>query len=287
MRLTEIERPFIVTSSSDRSIPQVIKTIKQAEYDGARAFEVHLPLVGFPDADEIAQLTEATSQPLYATCRRGRFYELLGAEELFDFTDEERVEMLVEAVEAGFDGVDFELDTFDPSPGPESFTTEAIAEYATNPESEPAEITDDPGAVERQRETIDRIHATGGEVIVSCHTYTHLEPAMAVAIGERIEHRGADFAKIVGYDHDMRDLLDTLEAQLELNERVDVPYALMAIGTVSRIQRPISPMFGAAWVFGQSELTPGGFHSWPLVDNAREVLRRVDWRTAYDPHHDN
>lgn len=286
MRLTELERPFIVTSSSDRSIPEVIRTIKQAEYDGARAFEVHLPLAGFPDAEEIERLTEATSCPLYATCRRGRFYELLGAEESFDFTDEERVELLVDAVESGFDGVDFELDTFDPTPGPDSFTTEAIVEYATDPESTPAEITDDPDAVERQRETVERIHEAGGEVIVSCHTYTHLEPDDAVAIAERVESRGGDFSKIVGYDDDMDDLLDTLAAQLELNERVDVPYAMMAIGTVSRIQRPISPMFGSAWVFGQPELTPGGFHSWPLVDNAREILRRVDWRTAYDPHRD-
>jgi 3-dehydroquinate dehydratase len=286
MRLTELERPFIVTSCSDRSIPEVIATIKRAEYDGAEAFEIHLPLAGFPDADEIARLRDATSRPLYATCRRGRFYELLGAGESFDFTDEERIDLLVEAVEAGFDGVDFELDTFDPSPGPESFTTDAIADYATDPTTGPAEITDDPEAVERQRDTVGRIHDAGGEVIISCHTYTHLRPADAVAIGERVEDRGADFAKIVGYDGDMRDLLDTLEAHLELNERVDVPYALMAIGTVSRIHRPISPMFGSAWVFAQPALTPGGFHSWPLVDNAREVLRRVDWRTAYDPHHD-
>ena len=147
-----------------------------------------------------------------------------------------------------------------------------------------AEITDDPDAIRRQREVVDRIHDAGGEVVVSCHTYKHLAPEDAVAVAERIEDRGADLAKIVGYDRDMDDLLDTLAAHLALNEAVDLPYALMAIGAVSRIGRPIAPMFGSAWVFAQPELTPGGFHSWPLVDNAREILRRVDWRTAYDPH---
>lgn len=284
MRLTDLERPFIVTSSSDRSVPDVVRTIKQAEYDGARAFEVHLPLVGFPDEDQVHRIAESTPYPIYATCRRGQFYELLGAEGSFEFAESERVEHLVAAVEAGFDGVDVELDTFDPTPGPDSFTEEAIAAYATDPDSEPAEITDDPDAVERQRAVVDRVHDAGGDVIISCHTYTHLDETSAVAIGERIEDRGADFAKIVGYDGTMDDLLDTLAAQLRLNGAIDIPYALMAIGAVSRIHRPISPMFGAAWVFAQPELTSGGFHSWPLVENAREVLRRVDWRSAYDPH---
>jgi hypothetical protein len=31
-------------------------------------------------------------------------------------------------------------------------------------------------------------------------------------------------------------------------------------------------MFGSAWVFAQPELVPGGFHSWPLVENVREIL---------------
>ena len=43
-------------------------------------------------------------------------------------------------------------------------------------------------------------------------------------------------------------------------------------------------MFGSAWVFAQPELTPGGFHSWPLVGDTREMLKRVDWWTACDPH---
>ncbi|MFB6105578.1 MAG: type I 3-dehydroquinate dehydratase [Halobacteriaceae archaeon] len=284
MHLSSLERPFIVTSTADRSVPEVIRTVKQAELAGARAFEVHLPLVGFPDDDAIARITEATRYPMYATCRRGSFYELLGARDEFDLTDEERTARLLEAVEAGFDGVDVELDTFDPTGGPERFTAETIREYARDPDTDPAEITDDPDAVARQAAFVDRVADAGGETVMSCHTYTHLEPNDAVAIADRAERRGASFAKIVGYDEDMDDLLDSLRAHLELNRSVDVPYALMAIGDVSRILRPVAPMFGSAWVFAQPELTPGGFHSWPLVDNAREVLRRVDWRTAYDPH---
>ncbi|MFB6295842.1 MAG: type I 3-dehydroquinate dehydratase [Halobacteriales archaeon] len=289
MHLSDLERPFVCTSLADETVEEAVRTIKTAEYDGARAFEVHLPLLDYPEGEPADRLTSTTPVPLYATIRRGTFYDLLGADAPVEMDDTERVERLVGAVEAGFDGVDVEMDTFDPQPGPEEFTAEAIQAYADDPETEPAEITDDDGAVEQQRAAIESVHEAGGEVIMSAHTYTHLTPAETVAIAERATERGADFVKIVGVDRTMDEALETLEAHLRLNEADVVPYALMAIGDASRLVRPIAPMFGSAWVFAQPELTPGGFHSWPLVENAREVLRRIDWRSAHgdvQPHAD-
>lgn len=284
MDLTDLERPFVTTSVTDETLAETVTTIKQAEYAGARAFEIHLPLLDFPGPETIAELTDATAAPMYATCRRGTFYELLGADVTVSLTDEERVTALVAAVEAGFDGVDFELDTFDRTAEPDDFSRAAIDAYVTDPNEGMAQVTDDETAIRRQQAAVDRIHDAGGEVVISAHTFTHLEPPDAVAVAERVTARGGDFAKLVGVDRTMDDALDTLEAHLRLNEANVVPYVLMAIGEPSRIVRPLSPMFGSAWVFAQPELTPDGFHSWPLVDNAREVLRRVDWRTAHNPH---
>jgi 3-dehydroquinate dehydratase len=284
MRLTELERPFVCTSIAERGIEPTISTLKTAEYQGARAFEVHLPLLGFPDADALGRIVDATGRPVYATCRRDSFYELLGAEDVVSIDDEERVDRLVAAVDAGLAGIDLELDTFDRQPGPETYTDAAIASYAADPETGPAEVSDDPAARRRQAATIDRVHDAGGEVVVSAHAFTHLEPAAAVAIAERMTDRGADLCKLVGVDGTMDDALDTLAGHLALNESETAPYALMALGDPSRIVRPIAPLFGSAWVFAQPDLVPGGFHSWPLVENAREVIRRVDWRAAHSPH---
>lgn len=284
MRLSDLDRPFICSSLADQSIEETIVSIKRAEYEGARAFEVHLPLLDFPDPQAIEELTDATSAPMYATCRRGTFYELLGAQEVVDLSEEERTEKLLSAIDAGFDGVDIELDTFDPTGGPDAFTPEAIRAYAADSNAPLGEVSDDSEAIERQREFIDAVHERGADVVLSAHTYRHLEPVDALAIAERMTDRGADLCKIVGVDRDMEEALDTIRAHLRLNEADVAPYSLMAIGDPSRIVRPISPMLGSAWVFAQPELRPGGFHSWPLVENAREVLRRVDWRNAYDPH---
>jgi len=284
MGLSDLERPFITTSVAASSLEGTVATIKQAENAGARAFEIHLPLLGFPDADTLSELTDVTAAPMYATCRRDDFYELLGDGITVERTDSERIDALVDAVATGFDGVDFELDTFDPTPGPREYTTDAIAEYAAAPGTDLAELADSEDAVRKQRKAVDRVHGAGGEVILSAHTYNHLDPADAVAVARRATERGGDFVKIVGVDRDIEEALETLETHLRLNEADIVPYALMAIGDSSRITRPLSPMFGSAWVFTQPSFTPGGFHSWPLVEDAREILRRVDWRTAYDPH---
>ena len=284
MNLADVPQPFICTSVVDDDLESTIRTIKTAEYQGAGAFEIHLPLLGFPDETALDRLTSATSRPIYATCRRETFYELLGTDDVVRLTDAERTDRLVAAVEAGAAGIDFELDAFDRQPGPDSFTQEAIEAYATDPESEPAEVTDDPDAVAAQEAVVERVHDVGGDVVLSAHTYTHLSPAQSVAIAERMTSRGADLCKIVGVDRTLEEGLETLQAHLRLNEADVAPYALMAIGDPSRIIRPMSPMFGSAWVFAQPELVPGGFHSWPLVDNAREVLRRVDWQTVHTPH---
>jgi 3-dehydroquinate dehydratase len=279
--LSELNQPFIITSITATNLEEAVAMIKHAELEGAEAFEIHLPLLSFPDAETLSKLTKVTSAPMYATCRRGQFYNLLGYDVSVKLTDEQRTNALVDAVDAGINGIDFELDLFDPTEVPTAFTTEAIKNHASNPEIELAQITDNEIAVAKQKELCARVHDMGGEVILSAHTYTHIDPAEAVAIAERVTRRGGDFAKLVGVDRTMEDALETLEAHLRLNEAETVPYALMAIGEPSRIVRPIAPMFGSAWVFAQPQITPGGFHSWPTVENAREILRRVDWRGAY------
>jgi len=284
VQLTDLERPFICTSIVEEGLDRTIRTLKTAEYQGASAFEVHLPLLGFPGDAALQRLAAATARPIYATCRRDEFYELLGAQETVSLTDRERTDRLVAAVDAGLDGIDLELDSFDRQAGPDSYTRAAIERYADDPAAEPAEITDDPEAVAAQRRVVERVHEAGGEVVLSAHTYTHLSPAEAVAIAERMTDRGADFCKIVGVDRTLEEGLETLQAHLQLNEADVSPYALMAIGEVSRIVRPVAPTFGSAWVFAQPELTPGGFMDWPLVENARAVLRRIDWRTVHEPH---
>lgn len=287
MRLSNLERPFICTSLADHDVEATTASIKRAEYQGARASDIYLPLVDFSDPGTTARITDATAAPMYATRRRGEFYVLLGAEGSVDLIESERTDRLLAAAEAGLDGVDIELDTFDPTGGPDEFTAGAIQSYARDPDAPLAQVSDDPAAVQRQREFVETVHDRGAEVVFSAHTYRHLDPGDAVAIAERMTQRGADFCKLVGVDRDMDDALDTIAGHLRLNEADVAPYSLMAIGDPSRIVRPISPMLGSAWVFAQPDLRPGGFHSWPLVENVREVLRRVDWRNAHDPHYSN
>jgi len=151
----------------------------------------------------------------------------------------------VAAVEAGLDGIDMELDSFDCQPAPEPFSEDAITAHTADPEAEPAKISDDPETIAAQTDVIDRVHEAGGEVLLSTHTYTHLAPAETVAIAERMTERGADLCKIVEVDRSLAEGNETLQSHLRLNDADVGPYALMAIGKPSRIVRPLAPIFGS------------------------------------------
>jgi len=286
--LSDLDRPFICCSVAEKGVDEAIRTIRLAALEGAHAFEVHLPMLGYPDRAELARLFESTTRPVYATCRRASFYGLLGLDESaldpIRRTDEERVDELLAAVNAGAAGVDVELDTFDPTPAPEGPT--ATLARSDDEGIEPAEFTRDDRAVVRQQETVEAVHDQGAEVVLSCHPMVHISPEAAVDIGRTMEARGADLAKIVGVDRSLYDALDTFKANLRMDEAVDVPFNMMSMGDATRAARLAYPFFGSSWVFCQLTQTPGGFEAWPLVENAREVFRRTDWEPAWAAHRD-
>lgn len=275
-RIADVDAPFVWCPIVERDPAAVRATMRAAVLEGAAAFEIHLPMLDYPDAAALADLADATTRPVIATCRRAEFYTLVGypAEDLDAIrrSDEGRVEALTDAVRAGFDGADFELDTFGEGTVPPDDVGGIEARLAREAE----EVTLDPEAVARQERAVEAIQDLGGEVLLSCHPGCHLAPEEAAAIAGLMADRGADLAKIVGVDESLAEVLDTLEANLRLRDALEIPFTMMSMGPPSRVGRPFYPFFGSSWVYCQVEHRPGGFEAWPTVENAREILRRVD-----------
>lgn len=286
-RLSALESPFICCTVIDRSLEEAIRTIRLGALEGADAFEIHLPLLGYPPADELARVFDATTRPVYATSRRASFYPLVGLPEseveTIRRSDEDRIDELVDAVAAGAAGIDMELDSFDPQPGLD-FDGQRLLDHAVSEDATPAELTTDAEAIQRQEQVVDHVHELGGEVLFSCHPLKHLTPDEALEIAERMVDRGADLAKLVGVDPSFYHVLDTLEANLDLNRTLSIPFNMMSMGGPTRVGRLMYPFFGSDWIFCQVTHYPNGFEAWPLVEHAREVFRRVDWEPAREAH---
>lgn len=271
--LSYLPRPFIVNVVTDRSVAAAIATMRLAALEGAHAHEVNLPLLGPMERGIFATLAGAVRQPVYASCRRAAFLTVYGVDPttLPSWQDGERMTQLLEAVRGGACAIDIELDTFAPNPAP-PLGTPAAARFATIADA-PAEFTDEPEAVERQRQLIHEVHALGAEVILSCHTGRVLPSDAIVAIARDARDRGADVVKIVTACLRRRDLYQVLEAIATIATTISIPFTVVGTGPAGRLSRAIGTRFGASYALGQLSLTPGGFHDQPLVAQLRELHR--------------
>lgn len=278
MRLCAIPRPFVVCVIYGDDVAGAVRTVERGERDGADAFELNLPRLGYPPAADLAPIFHATSRPIFTSCRRAPFTDVYGpgAHRPRAMLEDERMQMQVDAVAVGGAGIDMELDTFDPHPAPSPAGPEII-ERARRGEP-PAEITERQDAVARQRTLIDRVHAAGGEVVMSCHAASTLTADDAARIGRLMQSRGADLAKIVSVAVDERDAVDLLRAHAEMRAAVSIPFTLMAVGDSARAARFVAPLYGSAWAFGQVDQPAGGFGLMPRVRDLRAVFNAVGRR---------
>jgi len=273
MRLCDLPRPFVVCVIYDDGISAAVRTIGAAERDGADAFELNLPRLGYPPAARLAPLFGATQKPIFTSCRRAPFTDVYGpcAHQSREMPEEDRMALQLDALAVGSAGIDMELDTFDPHPAPLP-DGEDIVDYARRP-GPPAEITEDAGAVARQQAVIDRVHASRREVVMSCHAARVLPVDDAIRVGRMMAARGADLAKVVGVSRGIDDVPDLLRANLALAAVLPIPFTLMCVGREARIGRFLAPLCGSAWAFGQAR--HGAFELMPLVRELRAAFDTI------------
>ena len=276
--LTNLPRPFIVAVVTDREPAAAVATMRLALLDGAHACEVNLPALGERDAGELAAVFAATAAPAYTTARRRDFMTVYGfaVDELPNWDDEARMERQLATVPLGARAIDIELDTFDPRPAPPLGSTEA-AEFAATV-GPPAELSEEPAAVARQREAAARVRDLGAEALFSCHTGRPQPTESLVEIAAVARGRGADLVKIVTPCPTLSDLFAALDASARLARESPIPCTVVGAGAAGDISRVVGVNFGAAWAIGQQTLVPGGFHPQPLVAHLRETIRLIPWR---------
>lgn len=280
-RLSELGRPFIVAVVTDRDAASAEATMRAALLDGAAAFELNLPAMPDATTDRLRALFAATGRPVYTTCRRRAFMTVYGIPEaeMPAWDDDERMERQLAAIPLGARAIDIEMDTFDPRPaappGSEAEAGDALA-------GGPAEFSDDPVAIGRQREIASRAKDLGAEALFSCHTGRPQSVESLVAIAVAARERGADLVKIVSPCRTVDDLYAALEATRRLAGCLGLPFTLIGSGLAGDISRIVGVNFGSSWAIGQLAFRPGSFHPQPLVGHLRETMRLIPWRAPID-----
>lgn len=139
----------------------------------------------------------------------------------------------------------------------------------------PEELTDDPEAVKKQIELIDKIHAAGGEVLMSSHVlkYTPAERVIEIALAQ--QERGADFVKIVTSADDDIQQCENLKMIPMLKKELKVPFLYLCGGNC-KILRRMGPILGCGmWlcVYEHHELST---KSQPILANVKAIYENYN-----------
>ena len=99
------------------------------------------------------------------------------------------------------------------------------------------EMARDSAAIERQMKLIERIHATGAEVLMSSHIlkFTPAERVLEIALEQ--QRRGADICKIVVGAENMAEQIENMRIITLLKEKLDIPFLFLSSGETHILRR--------------------------------------------------
>jgi 3-dehydroquinate dehydratase type I len=220
-------RPRICVVVTDRDVVGAVETIRRVRPHGPDLVEVRLDYM--ESKTGLTRIREATGLPLIATNRRRDQGGLhVGAEE-------DRIETLLEACEAGFDHADLEL------------TTGSIKDVGK------------------------KVKSHGARLIVSYHDFAKTpEKGELREIMLRQRMAGADVCKIVGTSRTQHDNLTYLSF-LEENQVFDL--VCFGMGVAGAMSRVFSPFFGGAFTYASAraggESAPGQL----AIADLKEIYR--------------
>ena len=263
--LDRLPRPFIVAVVTEPTVMTARRVMAAAARDGAGAFELNLPPLHDASRRDLAGLIVEAPAPVYVSCRRRAFMAVYGfsPDALPDWSDEERMERQLDAVELGAVALDMELDTFAPSPALALGSPEAAR--AVEEPGPPFELTGDEAAVARQEAIVRAVRARGGQALLSCHTGRPQDLDGLLRIAEVAGGRGADLLKIVTPCRDAADLSVVLEASRSLARSGSVPFTMVGAGPAGRVSRWIGGAAGSSWLLARPRGASHAFADQPTV----------------------
>lgn len=247
--------PLLVASLSNPTRSQTICTMRNAIFDGAEAFMLHMEKLNQEhvcEQDLKTIINYAGDKPVFTmNYRHGE-----------KKTDEQLIEEQLMAIRAGASMIDMMGDMFAPSP---------------------RELSRDSGAIDRQLQVIEQVHALGGEVLMSSHVWEYMTADETLAHAKALEARGADFVKIAMCVHSEAEMLESLGSTVRIKNELKVPFLHICMGQWGKVLRAVSPLFGSCFALCVQSYTEGGHKEKPLLRAEKAVLDNIDWMHARNP----
>ncbi len=240
MKLSELTAPVLAGVVRKKTVKAAIAEINNCRYDGAEMIDLHMSCLENPDFESLKEIIASSRLPILALN-----YNNYTDWSQRGYSEEERAELFLLAVDAGADGIDIQGYTFDEKSKNGFFGEDKYSFTKGNPK----EIVTDKATISKQCELIERVHEKGAEVLLSCHPAVVMNSAQIVELALFMEKRNPDIIKLVTMAENDDDLIESFKAMRMLKKEVKTPVSLHTNGYDTSLSRVINPLLGGHMIF--------------------------------------
>ena len=258
-RLSTIPAPAVAGVIREQTTKAAIAEIKNCKLHGADMIDLHLSCLHDSSTEEVKKIVNSTPLPILALN-----YNQYADWSAHGFTEEERVQSFLDAVDAGVAGIDMQGYTFH-APSKQGFCGEDKYSFTRD---NPKEVVTDPEVIQRQCDFIEEVHRRGAEVLLSCHPGVVMNTRQVVELALFLEQRKPDIIKIVTKANTREDLEESIRTMMVLKKELKTPVSYHTNGKAGTLSRILNPVLGGQIAF--------------CVDrySASSTMEQIDLQTA-------
>lgn len=269
-KISVSESPAIAGVIREKTVKNAIAEMKNCMYDGADMIDLHLSCLEDLNLEKMQQIVRSSKLPVLAL-NYNKTYDWQDA----GFSEQERIDSLLLAVEAGAAGIDMQGYTFH-EPSKNNFCGEDKYSFT---KGNPKEVVTDVEIISKQTELIERVHSKGAEVLLSCHPRIPMNCQQVVELALFLEKRNPDIIKIVTAAKTEDDLVESFKTMVELKKEVKTPVSFHVNEKAGSLSRIINPILGGHMIFCVDKYTESSTMEQldlktvkSIIDNMKKIM---------------
>ena len=239
-KLSELSSPALAGVVREKTEKAAIAEIKNCLCGGADMIDLHMSCLENVNENMLKNIISSSKLPVLALN-----YNVTYDWQEPGYTEEQREELFLKAVDCGAAGIDMQGYTFH-LPSKSGFYGEDKYSFT---KGNPKEIVTDESIISKQCELIEKVHAKGAEVLLSCHPGIPMDTTQVVELALFLEKRNPDIIKMVTIATNEDELLESFKAMAALKKEVKTPVSYHAGGAAGSLSRIINPILGGHMIF--------------------------------------
>ena len=267
----KVSTPMLAGVVKEKDTKNALALIKNYECGGATGIDLHLSCLDEESRkiEKLKYVIDSSKLPILALN-----YNLSYDKGFYESSEEDRTNLLLDAVKAGAAAVDIQGYTFDLK-SKNGFREEFSHLDYSFTKGNPKEIVVDEKIIEKQMEFIEKVHSMGAEVLLSNHPSIPMSCQQVVELALFLEKRNPDIIKIVTITDTEEQMLEAFKTMTVLKKEVKTPVSLHCGGKYGKLTRIVNPILGGFMCFCNYEYTHNSDVNQPLLKDAKDAIDAI------------